>query len=173
MYLQSELRRSPNHCWAGPDRPRSTEKRRWCFSVAAHRLLFIICTVLQNSGTDTYAGTKTGERYPNFSIATEILLNFLRCRCQLLVFFLPMNYRSVPRSCPSPFFIFFFSCISFALFSVAKLIHSPSFSCHFYQKRPTNLRSCPKGNFVPLFSFQVPLGHLYLSVLPLLQKAQN
>lgn len=89
-----------------------------CFSVAAHRLLFIICTVLQNSVTDTYAGTITGERSPDFSVATEILPNFLRSQCQLLVVFLPWTMDVLQEAGLFPS-LFFFFCISFALFSLA------------------------------------------------------
>lgn len=115
-------------------------KRMCCFSVAAHRLLFIICTVVPTSVTDTYAGTQTGESLP-----------WLECCCRdpcefpgdLCAGPWSLSSRELqicsPRCWPSSFFIFSCACIFFAPFSLASwftLIRKTCWAYSFVLREP-------------------------------------
>lgn len=81
-------------------------KHSCCFSVAAHGLLFIICTVLRSScQRPLLRDTEPEKDAFDFSVAAQILLNSLEL-CPDSLSFSSMNYRYAPRCC-SLFLLFF------------------------------------------------------------------
>lgn len=92
-----------------------------CFSVAAHRLLFIICTVLHSSYHRHLLRDTNRSKSCDFSVAAEILLNYFSSSALAPVFMLQDA-------------VLFFPLFSLRSVFLGELIHLHSFSYHFHQK---------------------------------------